>query len=115
MQSTPCLFDERGLVVLKDLVDTDEWNEHNYLMAYQPPENRRTVRLPRPWPGFEDVRSSHERLARATRTPYSLAGPPEERPCVRTVTSGPAPAEGDHAVSGNDGSRHTLGLLSGAQ
>lgn len=26
--------DERALAVLRDLVGTDEWNEHNYLMAY---------------------------------------------------------------------------------
>ncbi len=27
--------DERGLLVLQDLVDTNEWNEHNYLLAYR--------------------------------------------------------------------------------
>lgn len=29
--------DERDLRVLRDLVDTDEWNEHNYLNAYAGP------------------------------------------------------------------------------
>ena len=27
--------DERGLAVLKDLVDVDEWNEYNYLLRYR--------------------------------------------------------------------------------
>ena len=27
--------DERRLFVLRDLVDTNEWNEHNYLIAYR--------------------------------------------------------------------------------
>jgi uncharacterized protein (TIGR02391 family) len=27
--------DERGLAVLKDLVDVDEWNEYNYLLRYK--------------------------------------------------------------------------------
>jgi uncharacterized protein (TIGR02391 family) len=27
--------DERSLAVLRDLVDTNEWNEHNYLLAYR--------------------------------------------------------------------------------
>ncbi len=32
--------DERGLLVLQDLVDTNEWNEHNYVLMYQgrPPD-----------------------------------------------------------------------------
>ena len=27
--------DERGLAVLRDLVDVDEWNEYNYLLRYK--------------------------------------------------------------------------------
>lgn len=32
IQSLP--VDERALLVLKDLVQTDQWNEHNYLLEY---------------------------------------------------------------------------------
>jgi uncharacterized protein (TIGR02391 family) len=33
IQSLP--VDERGLAVLQDLLNTKEWNEHNYLLSYQ--------------------------------------------------------------------------------
>ncbi len=29
--------DERGLAILQDLLDTDEWNEYNYLLKYREP------------------------------------------------------------------------------
>jgi uncharacterized protein (TIGR02391 family) len=32
--------DERGLLILKDILDTSEWNEGNYLLQYRPPESR---------------------------------------------------------------------------
>jgi hypothetical protein len=33
--------DERGLAVLKDLLEVDEWNEYNYLLRYKQSPGRR--------------------------------------------------------------------------
>ena len=59
--------DERGLAVLRDLVDVHEWHEYNYLLRYkQTPGAARAVAESLAW--LEAERSSHGRPARP-RTP----------------------------------------------
>jgi uncharacterized protein (TIGR02391 family) len=41
--------DERGLLILQDLVDTKAWNEHNYLLEYQDPSPARAIAESMAW------------------------------------------------------------------
>lgn len=41
--------DERGLLVLQDLVNTNEWNEHNYLLAYRGQPSDRAIAEATAW------------------------------------------------------------------